>query len=174
MRAPKGNRDILDIATNPDPERERKMADEGLALQLLAGWQDGQTTTKYPKRDSIDEAAARAALARIVRDHMPGFSGELLALAIDPATPSKVPGMTPTRRVQFESPGRGKSSNWARDLLVVGHIRQALACSRTGKEYPELVSAAQALCLSLPAVKKIWERHKKIVGRTSRRRVVTK
>jgi hypothetical protein len=161
-------RDLLDIATDPDPERERKIADETLSMQLLAGVhfsKKGRPAIRYLKHNSAEERNARAALARTVRDFMPGFSGELLALAIDPRTPSKIPGMAPTRRIRFESPARGKSSQWARDLLVVGAIRRALFHSKTGKEDQACAVAEQQFGLSPAAVKKIWRRHKKLVGR---------
>jgi hypothetical protein len=159
-------RGFLLLATDPDQERERKMADEALALHLLAGFQDGTPAIQYPKPNSSDEQIARAALARIVRDHVPGFSGELLALAIDPHTPSKTPGMVPTRRIRFESPARGQPSTWARDLLVIGAIRDALFHSSSGKEDAACKVAEDQFGLSPPAVKKIWRRYKRLVGRS--------
>jgi hypothetical protein len=162
------NRDLLLIATNPDPDREQKIADEELSLQLLAGRQfgtDGRPITKYLLHNGPEERLARAALARIVRDHMPGFSGELLALAIDPITPSKWRGTKPTRHVRFESPARGKPSTWARDLLVVSHIRRELLRSTTRKEDAALKSAEDTFGLTPAAAAKIWRAHKKTVGR---------
>ena len=162
------DRDLLQVATNPDPHRDRKIADEELSLRLLAGRHfgaNGQPITKYLPHNSAAEIEARGALARIVREHMAGFAGELLALAIDPYTPSKSPGMKPTRHIRFESPARGRPSTWARDLLVVGHIRRELFRSTTGKEDAALKSAEDEFGLTPAAAKKIWRAHKKTVGR---------
>jgi hypothetical protein len=162
------DRDLLLIATDPDPDRDRKIADEELSLQLLAGRHfgtNGQPITRYLTPNGSEERLARAALARIGREHVGGFSGELLALAIDPITPSKWPGAKPTRHVRFESPARGKPSAWARDLLVVGHIRRELFRSATGKEDAALKSAEDTFGLTQAATAKIWRAHKKAVGR---------
>src|SRR4051794_9857143 len=80
------------------------MADEELVMQLLAGWDGSAGEAVYFKKNSNGEARAREALARIIRAKLQGFSGELLALAIDPRTPSSIPGMKPTRKIQFENP----------------------------------------------------------------------
>jgi hypothetical protein len=126
-----------------------KIADEELSLQLLAGFrmgENGKPITGFLKHNSSQESKARAALARLVRDHMPGNSGELLALAIDPRTPSKDRMMKPTRRVRFESPARGRSSTWARALFVVDHIRQRTSMFNTeDKEDAALKSAEELL-----------------------------
>jgi hypothetical protein len=70
---------MIPVSTDPDPERERKIKDDALALKLLGGTPDGLEPTKYLKPNSRDERIARAALARRVRDLMGGYSGELLA-----------------------------------------------------------------------------------------------
>src|SRR5258708_2280213 len=105
-------RDWIRVDLDHIPEENRKIADEELALQLLAGYSTNGRT-RYLKHNSPEEKLARAALARIVRRKMSGglsLSGELLALAIDPATETKFVGMKPTRRVRFESLRRGKPS----------------------------------------------------------------
>jgi hypothetical protein len=128
---------------------DEKIADELLALRLLAGYavdDHGQEFTDYPTQNSPEEQQARAALARLVRDAMPGMAGELLALAIDPRTPSPSWAsafgeeearrrMPPTRKIQFESPARGKSNNWARDLAVVHFIKEHMRQQR--REHPD-------------------------------------
>jgi hypothetical protein len=165
---PKHKRDVLSIATNPDPERARKIEDETLALRLLAGFaQDDhdRPITQYLKNNSRDERLACAALARIVRDHVPGFSGELLALALDPHTASKIPGMKATRRVRFESPARGKPSTWARDLLVVNCIRTELFWSKTGKLEAAIKAAMDRFTISRATAQSIWKRYEKLLGR---------
>jgi hypothetical protein len=76
------------MTVDPDPERARKEADDVLARRLL---------TREIEPGSIEEPAARAALARRIRDLMTtGFVRELLALAIDPTTPSYL-GIEPTK-----------------------------------------------------------------------------
>ena len=181
-RGTRGRRDIRDVArergflllgTDPDPERERKIADEELSIELLAGMTTGpdrQAVTCYPEKNGRRECEGRKALARIIRDHVPGFAGELLALAIDPSTPSKVPGMTPTRHIQFESRAQGKQSQWARDMLVVHTIRHALFHSTSGKEDAACAEAEKAFGLSAAAVKKIWRRHKHMMAEESTKR----
>jgi hypothetical protein len=123
--------------TAPRSDAE-KIADELLALRLLAGYaidEKGQEFTAYLDQNSAEEQQACAALARLVRDAMPGFVGELLALAIDPRTPSPSwvsafgeeearRRMRPTRRIRFESPARGRPDNWARNLAVAHFITE--------------------------------------------------
>lgn len=157
-----------------DPQRSRKVADENLSLRLLAGFRmkNGLPVRgEFPGHNSFEERQARAALARIVRDHVPGFSGELLALAIDPLTPSKIPGMKPARRVVFTSPARGRSSTWARDMFVIEHIRQLTTMFKTeGKEDAALKSAENHFGLSYATVKSVWGKYKKLVGRRTGRK----
>src|SRR4051812_20727744 len=82
------------VATRTD---DRAMADEAQSIRLLAGYDVDTGRTSFLKRNGPDERKAREALARLVREKMSGFSGELLALAIDPRTPSPWPDMKPTR-----------------------------------------------------------------------------
>src|SRR5437660_619071 len=107
-----------------------KWAEDALILRLLAGFADderGRPITSYLKHNSSEERRARALLAAQIRaGRLGGFAKELLALAIDPRTPSTHLGMKPTRTVQFVSPARGKGSTWARDLLVIDFIRAQL------------------------------------------------
>ena len=167
---PKAPRDWLDIATNPDPERARKIEDETLALKLLAGFDEdehGRPRTRYLGKNSREERIACGALARLVRDKMGGFSGELLALALDPYTPSKTPGMKPTRQIQFESPSRGQPSTWARDLLVVNLIRTELFHSN--KLEAAIQAAMQRFEIKRATAQAIWSRYEKLVERKSAR-----
>ncbi len=82
---------------------DEKIADEWLCLRLLAGYaedEQGRVVTSYLRHNSYEEREARAALARRLRDIGPlGSTLELLALAIDPRTPSNLPGMRPTRKI---------------------------------------------------------------------------
>lgn len=153
-----------------------KIIDEERALQLLAGFaydRSGVPICRYPASKSQEERETRAALARLVRDYMPGFAGELLALAIDPATPSAILGMKPTRRVEFRSVAQGRPSTWARDKLVVDHIRQRTTMFNTeGKEDAALKSAEEQFHLRPATVKSIWNKYKKLVGRRSRKREI--
>src|SRR5580692_7700135 len=92
-------RDWLDVS-----EESRKGSDDELARKLLLG-------------EPCNQGDARAALARRIRDQMPGsFTRELLALAIDPETKSRFIGMVPARRIKFESVRRGRKPTWRRDL----------------------------------------------------------
>jgi hypothetical protein len=127
----------------------------------------GQPITRYLKHNSPEEREARAALARRVRDSMSGFSGELLALAIDPLTPSSIPGMKPTRRVRFESPARGKSSTWARDSLVVDFIRRRRFDG--WKQEAAIAAAMKQFGMKRSAVQAAWAQHQKLVSNWKRR-----
>ena len=96
-----------------DPERERKRADDELAKRLL---------TREIEPGGNEETMARAALARRIRDLMTtGFVRELLALAIDPTTPSYL-GIEPTVIADFKSPARGRPSTWVRDLAIIDFV----------------------------------------------------
>jgi hypothetical protein len=151
-------RDLINVATNPDPERERKVADETLALQLLADY------PSHIEPDSAEEVIARAALARCVRDGMRGFAGELLALAIDPDTPPAIPGAKPIRRVRFETPGR-RASTWARDMVIGQFIAAERAASRSGKLDAAVKAACDKYGLGRSTVQAIWGRREELLGR---------
>jgi hypothetical protein len=143
---------------------DEKIADDLLCMRLLAGFcedKSGRVTTSYLKHNSYAERQARAALARRVRESMRGFTGELLALAIDPRTPSEYPGMKPTRRVRFESPARGKGSTWARDLLVVHFIRAELR--KSPKEHAAIAAASAHFQIGESRVHAIWKNWKRLV-----------
>jgi hypothetical protein len=94
-----------------------------------------------------------------------GFSGELLALAIDPRTPSTWPDMKPTRRIQFVSPGRGKNSTLMRDKLVVDFIRK-LRFKETEPNIPldsYILAAQKKFGLGRSRVHAIWRAYEKIL-----------
>jgi len=143
-----------------------KIADELLMMRLLSGFhvENGIEVTRYLKHNSHGERLARVALAREVRASMWGFVGELLALAIDPRTPSSWPGMRPTRRIKFESPTRGKGSTWARDLAVISLIRERL------RDDPKLEAALSAASerygIKRNRVHAIWKKHEKDLENT--------
>jgi len=146
-------RDLLLVGTNRDPERDRKMADEEAALRLFTG--DPDTNYRYPQKGSPEELHCRRALARIVRDHMPGFSGEFLALAIDPDTKSRFIGTTPTRKIQFESVNRGNRSMWRRNVRIAEFIRMQLAeCDQHEAAY---AAAAEKFNISRSTAQSIWQ-----------------
>jgi hypothetical protein len=147
---------------------EEKMADEALSIRLLAGFDvDTGKTDAFLKHNSPDEKKARGALARIVRYRVGGFAGELLALAIDPSTPSTWPNMKPTRRVKFESPARGKSSTVLRDILVVGFIRRS-RINGSPKLEPHLAAAEKRFGLKRSGVHKIWKAYEADMERRDR------
>jgi hypothetical protein len=163
-------RKVLLVATDPDPDRARKMADEEVVVGFFAG--DGTDAPRYPAHNSKEEKTARAALARIVRDHMPGFSGEILALAIDPVTPSRFIGMKPLRTIRFESVARGKTSTWRRDLRVAHFIRTEIGhTAKRGKDgvpRPKIEAALQAAVeefgVSRATAQAIWKRHQEAMA----------
>ena len=158
------DRDLLLVATT-DPQHDRKVADEKLCLWLLTGYSvdDGKYgKVGFPKSGSKEEWAARAALARAVRDQMAGFSGEFLALTIDPRTPSPPPMVTrPVRAVKFNKP-RGKPPTVMRDLLVVDYITRQRRV--LGKEDAALLAAEGEFKLRKSRTHAIWAAHKKRIG----------
>jgi len=169
MSAPRKTvRDVLLVRAGPDPEQERKIADEKLCLRLLAGYSVDDGKVGFPQAGSAEEWAARAALARIIREYVKGFVGEYLALAIDPRTPSRSATARPIRFVRFDKPRGSRPPTTLRDLLIVGFIRERLR--ELGKEDAALRAAEQKFALRKSRVHKIWSRHKKRVGIASKRR----
>lgn len=142
---------------------DNAMADEALSIRLLAGYDVDSGCTSFLKHNSPEERKARAALARLVRDQMGGFSGELLALAIDSRTPSTWPDMKPTRRIHFKSPGRGKSSTLMRDKLVVDFIRKQRFNGTTDKLEPHLAAAEKHFGLKRSRIHAIWIAYEKML-----------
>jgi hypothetical protein len=149
MKAGGFKRDWLWIGT----DYAKKIADEALVIGLFAGDEHGN----FPERDSPEELEARTALARIIRDQMCGFSAELLALAIDPETPSGAMGMTATRRIRFESLRRGRKPTWRRDMRIMERIRQEL--SRTNKLEAAYQAAILEFGISRSTAQAIWKWH---------------
>ena len=156
----------------PKRTDEEKMADGALSIRLLAGFDVDTEQTSFLKHNSHEEHLARRALARIVREKIKGFVGELLALAIDPRTPSPWntpagPMMKPTRRIRFESPGRGKSSTLMRDKRIVDFIRKQRRNSADGKLEPCLKAAEEHFKLRRSRVHAIWNAHEKMIERAA-------
>jgi hypothetical protein len=165
------DRDLLLVGTDPDPERDRKMADEKLCLRLLAGYSVDDGKLGFPKSGSADEKACRAALARSIRDCMKGFAAEFLALGIDPRTPSPNPMITRRiRAIKFEKP-RGRSPTVMRDILVVGFIRRQR--NKLGKEDAALLAAEHEFKLRKSRTHAIWARYKERVGETKKQKSAT-
>ena len=102
----------------------KKITDEMLVLRLLAGFHEdeqGRPVTSYPEEDSEEEKRARAVLARQIRRGTMGFmTKELLAVAINPAKPSRFVGQT--RRIEFGGLQQGRGSNWARNRVIIQFI----------------------------------------------------
>ena len=158
-------RDIIDLHFDRLREDDELMQNEEMILRLLCGYarKNGKTAISYLKKGGPEERAGLKALAAEVRRKMTGFSGELLALAIDPWTPSKIPGMKPTRRIKFESPARGKSIAWIRDLEIVALVNKTLRV-QSAKMKPgakvkldaALAAAEKEYGLSRTRIHKIW------------------
>jgi hypothetical protein len=157
-RTSRKGRDWLDVATG-DPERDRKIKDTKLCLRLLAGYSVDDGAIGFPKTGSEAEWLARAALARSVREGVRGFTGEFLALAIDPRKPSNWPGMRPIRTISFDKP-RGRQRTWGRDLLVINFIRKRLRDLK--KEDAALRAAEIEFKLKKSRVHEIWSERLKI------------
>ena len=154
------DRDLLLVATDPDPNREEEIADYSQCLWLLAGFSNG--TVGFPKTGSKEEWAARAALARYIRHRLKGDIAELLALAIDPRTKSPNPFFKRSTRIfRFDKP-RGKPPTVMRDFMVVDFIRKQW--SELRKEDAALRAAELTFGLGRSRTHAIWAAHKKLVG----------
>jgi hypothetical protein len=141
---------------------EEKMADESLSIQLLAGFDVDTGNLISLAHNSAAELKARAALARIIREKMNGFSGELLALAIDPHTKSARHGWRPARKIKFEKPGR--KSTMLREKQIIDYIRRMRFDStepRDMKYY--LNSAAHKFGLKYSRVHSVWSEYEKML-----------
>jgi hypothetical protein len=149
---------------------EQKIDDYEHAMRLLAGLTPDHKVS-YLNQNSYEERLARAALARLVRDSMQGFVGELLALAIDPRTPSPIYGMYPTRKIRFESPARGKKAQWVRDLMIIDCILNDLHQFEDPPQPSRLkraiATAAGRYGISFTRASEIWEQRGKLPRRRS-------
>ena len=107
---------------------EDKARDDELSRELLAGKLSKRMgAVTYFEPGSPEEKKARAALARRIRDQMPGsLTRELLALAIDPDSKSHFIGMVPARKINFGNLKKGHSSRWRRDIIIAEWIRRML------------------------------------------------
>jgi hypothetical protein len=139
-----------------------QIADHELALELLAGLQsDGGVD--YPESESDREMVLRAALAREVRREMPGFVGELLALAIDPSLAPRTPTTRRTRHLVFEKPTQGgKDSVWARDLLIIEHLKRLLRGKV--KKTAAYKLASEHFGCSERSIRDVWDAHQQRCG----------
>jgi hypothetical protein len=137
-----------------------KTADEIASIRLLSGYNAEKSDNfPFPEPFSDEENEMRAALARTIREQMKGLSAELLALAIDPSTPSKLAGMRPTRMIHFERQGR--QSTVFIDQLVVQFIRKMRA-RETKPNVPlksYVMAAVQEFGLGRSRVYAIWKAH---------------
>src|SRR5207244_2826839 len=102
-----------------------------------------------------------------IRDQMKGHSGELLALSIDPFTPSEWAGMRPARTIKFENPGR--QSTVFLDQEVVQFIYK-MRIRETKPNVPlksYVMAAVQEFGLSRSRVYEIWNEHETFLERKS-------
>jgi hypothetical protein len=117
---------------------EEKAADEMLILRLLAGFhedENGRAITSRLDKDSPEERQARKVLAQQLRDGILNpITRELLALAIDPETPSPHPTMRPTRKVVFQRPPKGGTLDWARERVIIYDIKDQISQGKANQE----------------------------------------
>ncbi|PJG56633.1 hypothetical protein CVM73_03535 [Bradyrhizobium forestalis] len=158
---------LLEPGPSPRSDAE-KMADESAAIRLLSGYDvDLGRNVDSPSHFSADENEMRAALARTIRDQMKGISAELLALAIDPFTPSPWPTMRPTAKVYFMRQGRPSSLILERQ--VVDYIRQLRARSEKPQGQKFYIQSAIAefkkrgVTLGKSRVHAIWTAYERMI-----------
>jgi hypothetical protein len=155
--------------TTDNDDHTLAVEDEKLLLRLLAGLHEdetGRAVISYLKHNSLEERNARAVLARQIREGtLGGIARELLALAIDPQTPSPIPNMRPIWEIQLKSKARRHKPTWARDRLVVYFIKQWMRknASRDGstKEEAARAAAEQHFKLERSRIAEIWQQHKR-------------
>jgi hypothetical protein len=132
----------------------------------------GKVRRAIRSNNSREEKDARAAMARRIRDFMQGFLAEVIALAIDPNTPSHIIGLKPLRMVRFESVARGKASTWRRDLRVLHFIRMEIGNTvkrgKDGVPRAKIEAALQAAVaefgISRSTAQAIWKRHQEAMA----------
>lgn len=133
-------------------------ADEMLLMRLLAGYhvdQNGREITKFLDKNSPEEHKTRKLLAQQLRDgSIAYYTRELLALAIDPATPSAVPGLSPTRKIVFQKPPKGGSLTWARDRAIIYEIKKRIWQGETDEK--AVTGAAEHYGLERSRTWEIW------------------
>lgn len=154
------------------PDNE-KMADEAAAIKLLANYDvDARKNVTRARHNSGDERKLRAALARCVRDQMNGFAGELLALAIDPWTPSKIPTMRSTVNIKFVRQGR--LSSLFVESQVIDYIRRLRFNSTEPHDQKFYVMSAvnefnkRGIKIKKSTVHRIWSEHEKMLDEAAR------
>lgn len=142
---------------------EEKIADEAASIRLLAGYDvDASTNATAPKHFSAEEKQLRAALARTIRDQMTGYSAELLALAIDPFTPSTWPDMRPTAKVKFFRQGR--PSSLMLEKQIVHYIRRLRFNSKKPRDQKFFITAAMdKFKLEYSRVHAIWSEYETMI-----------
>lgn len=144
---------------------DEKMADEVASIRLLAGY-DVNTSANVaaPKHNSVEERQLRAALAQTIRDQMKGLSGELLALAIDPFTPSTWPQMRKTVQVKFQRQGR--PSSLLLEHQIVDYIRRLRFNSTKQRDQKFFITAAmEEFGLEYSRVHAIWRDYEAMLER---------
>jgi hypothetical protein len=143
-----------------------KIADETLAIKLLGGFD--VDTGQNIELKSDDKKKARQALARLIRDKLHGFAGELLALAIDPTTPTTWPGgpdnMRPTCSIKFVNlPGGG--SSLLREKYVVDFIRRRIDSQ---VKFDSIAAEAEKhFGLKRSRIHKIWKNYQDMLTRAA-------
>jgi hypothetical protein len=148
----------VEVAKKTEEDKQDK-----LVLRWLAGFHEdekGRPITSYLGRNSPEECKARTVLARQLRANtLSGLAREILALAIDPETPSER-GIPAVWKIEFTSPARGGKSTWARDRLIVAFIRQWLRENPDESEEAAVGAAEDAFGLGRSRIAEIWQRYK--------------
>jgi hypothetical protein len=149
---------------------KRRPSDEELASEYLHGIWFWERRTKsaakikrhtYLESGSDRELAARAALARMVRNHEGdlGHSNRIrLAALIDPETFGE-PRELIIRNRSVKKRGGGKQPDYVRDVEIACDV--AAEVNDGSKVEAALDDASKRYGVSLPTVKRAWSKHKK-------------
>jgi hypothetical protein len=92
---------------------------------------------------------------------MKGMTGELLALAIDPDTPSTWATMKPAAKIRFEKPGRGHRSTVLIEGRIVHFMREQMKADPAPKLDMYVKAAETKFGLSRSRIHEIWRAYQK-------------
>jgi hypothetical protein len=145
-------------------DEAEKIAEEALILRLLVGLhedKDGRPITSYVDPDSSEGKKALAALARQVREGTLSYlARDQLALALDPETPSPIPGNKPICRIKFERVDKGNPPTWARDEIIAHWIDIWLWKNNSSKAGAAIHAATSHFRIGRSRLYEIWQQYK--------------